>query len=89
MYPGDQVYTLEEFRCWKVENLRLYWTMGGLMKTGTKEELATLCFSVCRLNLPLVPSLYDVLQDNKRCYNKINKKKMTGILDHRLVKNII
>ena len=23
MDPGDQLYTLDELRCWKVENLRL------------------------------------------------------------------
>ena len=32
--------TPEEFRCWKVENLRQYLTMRDLAKTGKKEELA-------------------------------------------------
>ena len=59
MDPGDQLYTLDELRCWKVENL------GVLTKSGTKEELAALCFSACKLNLPLVPSQDDVLKDNK------------------------
>jgi hypothetical protein len=31
--------TPEEFRCWKVENLRQYLTMRDLAKTGKKEEL--------------------------------------------------
>jgi hypothetical protein len=30
----------EEFRCWKVENLRQYLTMRDLAKTVKKEELA-------------------------------------------------
>ena len=42
----------------------------GLTKSGTKEELAVLCFSACNLNLPLVPSQDDVLKD-KRCYDNI------------------
>ena len=42
-----------------------------LTKSGTKEELAVLCFSACKLNLPLVPSQDDVLKDNKRCYDNI------------------
>ena len=65
MDPGDQLYTLDELRCWKVENL------GVLTKSGTKEELAALRFSACKLNLPLVPSQDDVLKDNKRCYDNI------------------
>jgi hypothetical protein len=32
--------TPEEFRCWKIENLRQYLTMRDLAKTGKKEELA-------------------------------------------------
>ncbi len=46
-------------------------TMRDLTKSGTKEELAALCFSACKLNLPLVPSQDDVLKDNKRCYDNI------------------
>jgi hypothetical protein len=30
-----------------------------------------LCFSACKLNLPLVPSQVDDLKDNKRCYDNI------------------
>ena len=71
IHPGDQLYTLDELRCWKVENLRQFLTMRGLTKSGTKEELAALCFSACKLNLPLVPSQDDVLKDNKRCYDNI------------------
>ena len=71
MDPGDQLYTLDELRCWKVENLRQFLTMRDLTKSGTKEELAALCFSACKLNLPLVPSQDDVLKDNKRCYDNI------------------
>ena len=65
MDPGDQLYTFDELRCWKVESLRQLLTMRGLTKSGTKEELAALCFSACKLNLPLVPSQDDVLKDNK------------------------
>jgi hypothetical protein len=32
--------TTEEFRCWKVENLREYLTMRDLARTEKKEELA-------------------------------------------------
>ena len=71
MDPGDQLYTLDELRIWKVENLRQFLTMKGLTKSGTKEEIAALCFSACKLNLPLVPSHDDVLKDNKRCYDNI------------------
>ena len=30
-----------------------------------------LCFSACKLNLPLVPSQDGVLKDNKRCYDNM------------------
>jgi hypothetical protein len=50
-------------------------TMTGLTKTRTKGELTLTVFrlvlSACKLNLPLVPSQDYVLQDNKRCYDKI------------------
>jgi hypothetical protein len=71
MDPGDQLYTFDELRCWKVENLKTVLTLRGLTKSGTKEELAALWFSACKLNLPLVPSQDDVLKDNKRCYDNI------------------
>jgi hypothetical protein len=67
MDPGDQLYTIDELRCWKVDNLTQFLTMRGL----TKEELAALCFSACKLNLPLVPSQDEVLKDNKRCHDNI------------------
>jgi hypothetical protein len=35
------------------------------------EGASALCFSACKLNLPLVPSQDDVLKDNKRCYDNI------------------
>ena len=66
MDPGDQLYTIDELRCWKVDNLTQFLTMRGL----TKEELAALCFSACKLNLPLVPSQDEVLKD-KRCHDNI------------------
>ena len=74
MDPGDQLYTLDELRCWKVENLGVLddeTERSILTKSGTKEELAVLCFSACKLNLPLVPSQDDVLKDNNRCYDNI------------------
>ena len=55
MDPGDKIYTIDEFRCWKVENL----------------DDERLVLSACKLNLPLVPSQDYALQDNKRCYDKI------------------
>jgi hypothetical protein len=49
--------------------------MTGLTKTRTKGEVTPTAFrlvlSACKLNLPLVPSQDYVLQDNKRCYDKI------------------
>jgi hypothetical protein len=76
MDPGDQLYTLDELRCWKVENLGVLDDETEseryiLTKSGTKEELAVLCFSACKLNLPLVPSQDDILKDNKRCHDNI------------------
>ena len=65
MDPGDQLYTLDELRCWKVETLRV------LDDERSNEGGAALCFSACKLNLPLVPSQDDVLKDNKRCYDNI------------------
>ena len=44
MNPGDQIYTPDDLRCWKVDNLRKYLMMRDLTKTGKKEELAALCF---------------------------------------------
>ena len=38
---------------------------------GGASYIAALCFSACKLNLPLVPSQDDVLKDNKRCYDNI------------------
>ena len=50
-------------------------TMRGLTKTRTNGELTPTAFrlvlSACKLNLPLVPSQDYVLQDNKRCYDKM------------------
>jgi hypothetical protein len=37
---SNSTLTTEEFRCWKVENLREYLTMRDLARTGKKEELA-------------------------------------------------
>ena len=54
---------LHSWLVWKVENMRQFLAMRGLTKTGTKEELAVICFSACKL-MYLVP-----LQDNKRCYD--------------------
>ena len=64
---GDQIYTIYELRCWKVENL------DNERSDETKNEggATGLVFSACKLNLPLAPSQDYVLQDNKRCYNKI------------------
>jgi hypothetical protein len=54
MDPGDQLYTLDELRCWKVENL-------GVLddetersnEIGNEGGASVLCFSACKLNLPL------------------------------------
>jgi hypothetical protein len=59
------------------------------MRDRTKEELAALCFSACKLNLPLVPSQDNVLKDNKRCYDNILKN--SEILDFptsKLIKSV-
>ena len=63
MDPGDQLYTLDVGKSRISEFLT--------MRDRTKEELAALCFSACKLNLPLVPSQDNVLKDNKRCYDNI------------------
>ena len=71
MDPGDQIYTIDEFRCWKVENLDEYKNEaeGGANANGLHGF--RLVLSAGKLNLPLVPSQDYVLQDNKRCYDKI------------------
>ena len=73
MDPGDQLYTLDELRCWKVENLRVLddERSNEIGNEGGASYIAALCFSACKLNLPLVPSQDDVLKDNKRCYGNI------------------
>jgi hypothetical protein len=44
-----------------------------ILKPGQPYRLSACHLSMqhCKLNLPLVPSQDYVLQDNKRCYNKI------------------
>ena len=72
MDPGDQLYTLDELRCWKVENL-------GVLddetersnEIGNEGGTSGLVFFGMQVNLPLVPSQDDVLKDNKRCYDNI------------------
>ena len=66
MDPGDQLTLLMSFDVGK-SRISEFLTM----RDRTKEELAALCFSACKLNLPLVPSQDDVLKDNKRCYDNI------------------
>jgi hypothetical protein len=58
---------LNEFRCWKVENLDDERSDENKNEGGANG----LVFSACKLNLPLVPSQDYVLHDNKRCYDKI------------------
>ena len=66
MDPGDQLYTLDELRCWKVENLRV------LDDERSNEGGASgLVFFGMQVELDLVPSQDDVLKDNKRCYDNI------------------
>ena len=70
MDPGDQLYTLDELRCWKVENLRVLDDERS-NEIGNEGGASALCFSACKLNLSLVPPQDDVLKDNKRCYDNI------------------
>jgi hypothetical protein len=81
MDPGDQLYTLDELRCWKVENLRVLddERSNEIGNEGGASYIEALCFSACKLNLPLVPSQDDVLKDNKRCYGNILSE--CGIID--------
>jgi hypothetical protein len=58
------------FECWKVENLRVLDDERS-NEIGNEGGASALCFSACKLNLPLVPSQDDVLKDNKRCYDNI------------------
>jgi hypothetical protein len=44
MDPGDQLYTLDELRCWKVENLRQFSTMRGLNEIGNEGGASGLVF---------------------------------------------
>ena len=45
--------------------------MRGLSKDGSKDELVALCFSACKLGLPVVPTQQEVLLDNKESYSRI------------------
>ena len=67
--PGDKIYLIDEFRCWKVENLDDERSDENKNEGGANSN--GLVFSACKLNLPLVPSQDYVLQDNKKCYDKI------------------
>ena len=71
MDPGDQPPTLDTFKTWKLENLRAFLTRRGLSKEGTKDELVALCFSAQTLNLPVIPSKSEVIEENKVCYQNI------------------
>ena len=63
MDPGDKIYIIDGFRCWKVKNLDDERTDENRNEGGANG----LVFSACKLNLPLMPSQYYVLEDNKRC----------------------
>ena len=63
----DKIYIIDQFRCWKVENLDNERSDENRNEGGANG----LVFSACKLNLPLVPSQDYVLQDNNRCSNKI------------------
>ncbi|KAK3106464.1 hypothetical protein FSP39_020531 [Pinctada imbricata] len=53
MDSGDQTLSLETFHTWKVDALKEFFSKRGLSTTGTKAELAALCFSANSLNLPI------------------------------------
>jgi hypothetical protein len=67
MDPGDNIYTIDEFKCWKVENVDDERSDENMNEKGGN----SLVLSACKLILPLVPSQNYVLQDNKWCYNNI------------------
>ena len=52
MDPGDHI-PLETFNTWKGDALKEFLSKRGLATTGTKAELAALCFSANSLKLPI------------------------------------
>ena len=66
MDPGDKINTIDEFRCWKVENLDDERSDENKNEEGANANAfrqIRLVLSACKLNLPLVPSQDYVLQD--------------------------
>ena len=55
MDPGENIYTIDEFRCWKVENLDDERSDENKNEKGVGKSNG-LMFSACKLNLHLVPS---------------------------------
>jgi hypothetical protein len=43
MNPGDKIYTIDEFRCWKVENLDENKNEGGANANGLHCTVSGLC----------------------------------------------
>ena len=71
MDAGGKINTIDAFRCWKVENLDDERSDENKNEGGANANGIQACVVACKLNLPLVPSQDYVLQDNKRCYDKI------------------
>lgn len=71
MDSGDEDISLDEFLTWKVDSLRDFLTKRGLAKTGSKNELAALCFSVHKLKMPVLPTSSEILKQNTLDYENI------------------
>ena len=67
--PDDA--TLDFFSTWKVDALKLFLQKRCLWTNGTKAELAALCFSANKMNIPIQPDSADMLKTNEVAYNNL------------------
>lgn len=72
MDPGDRIYTLEDFKSWKVDTMKDFVTKRGFGGSAkTKDELAALCYSISLLKLPVKQTAAELVLENKAAYQSI------------------
>ena len=65
--------SFEDFKLWKVRELRVFLRDRGLKITGAKEELVALAYAACQLSVPLKPSAAEE--------HKVKQKQYSALLD--------